>query len=67
VIEGTGMLPDSDIPKIFSLGGQQKKEANRGLKQAGNCLARLKYRHAADFSVRERVIRAKSVDGLGGR
>jgi hypothetical protein len=34
VIEGTGMLQDYDIPKIFSLGGQRKKVANRGLKQA---------------------------------
>lgn len=61
------MLQDYDIPKIFLLGEQRKKEANRGLKQAGNCLARLKYGHAADFLVRERVIRAQSVDGLGGR
>lgn len=67
MIEGTGMSQDYDIPKIFSLGGQRKKEVNPDLKQAGNRLARLKYRHAADFSVRERVTRAKSVDGLGGR
>lgn len=42
-------------------------EAKRSLKQAGNCLARLKYRHAADFPVRERVTRTKPIDGLGGR
>jgi hypothetical protein len=67
VIEGTGMSQDCDISKIFSLDGQRKKGAGWALKQAGNCLARLKYRHAADFSVHERVTRAKSVDSLGGR
>jgi hypothetical protein len=61
------MSQDCDIPKIFSLGGQLKKGPVGGLKQAGNCLARLKYRHAGDFSVRERVTRAKLVDALGGR
>ncbi|MDN4055692.1 hypothetical protein QPK32_21730 [Massilia sp. YIM B02763] len=38
MIEGTGMSQDYDIPKIFSLGGQRKKEVNPGLKEAGIAL-----------------------------